>query len=75
MNHPLFISLPKGEDELSTWKVHKSRPTRSKPDKMDDYNKKERKGEAEKARKNINQKYIQLHAKIVHGNARHQQDF
>lgn len=29
--------LPKGKGELPTWKVHKSRPTRPKSNKMDDY--------------------------------------
>lgn len=38
MDHPLFSFLPNGEGEFSTWKVHKSRPTGPKPDKMDDYN-------------------------------------
>jgi len=39
----LFSFLPNGEGELSTWKVHKSRPTGPKPDKMDDYNTKTKK--------------------------------
>lgn len=55
MDHPSFIFLPNGEDELSTWKVHKSRPTGSKPDKMDDYNKKREK-RLKKERKNLNLK-------------------
>lgn len=36
-HHPLLRFLPNGKGELSTWKVHKSRPTRPKPDKTDDY--------------------------------------
>lgn len=35
--HPSLSVLPNGKDELSTWKVHKSRPTRPKPNKTGDY--------------------------------------
>lgn len=43
--HPLLRFLPNGKGELSTWKVHKSRPTRPKPNKMDDYHRNRGKGQ------------------------------
>lgn len=43
--HPLLRFLPNGKGELSTWKVHKSRPTRPKPNKMDDYHRSGGKGQ------------------------------
>lgn len=53
MDHPLFSFLPNGEGEFSTWKVHKSRPTGPKPDKMDDYNMKTKQNKTKKAKKKL----------------------